>query len=288
MRRLKYAINNLVDVDTLIDVYSEDDVYVMDNLYNGRPSKPYRSTDIGAIGFPEWICVTFPAPRMISLVALFNHNLTRLEGVGDELRFKGCNLGCESPECDWDAGAGLHEVDISGSLIEVEKGGRPTFENLYFRTKMREPNYRLDIIDQNNPDGHIEIGEYFLGNWEDFSMNCFLQPGRPDSPMYFKGDQQTFMGQDWMSYYSKAKEMTLTFVNISTPDQVNEIETFLDRVHENGGRVVIIPDRDSRFCFLMKIEDTSGFGLRTLYGEDGERKTWTIPMKALTTGVMLL
>lgn len=286
MKRLKYAISNLVDVDTLIDVYSEDTVYVMDNLYNGRPSKPYRSTSIGAVGTPEWICVHFPSPRMISLVALFNHNLTALAGIGDELRLKGCDLGCESPECNWNAPD--DEVDMSGQLIEVEKADRATFENLYFRTKMRRPNYRIDIIDQNNTDGYIEIGELFLGNWEDFSMNCFLQPGRPDSPMYFKGDQQTFMGQDWLSYYSKAKEMTLTFVNLNTPNRVNEVEVFLDRVHQNGGRVVIIPDRDSNFCFLMKINDTSGFGQRTVYGEDGELKTWSIPFKALTTGVILL
>ena len=82
--------------------------------------------------------------------------------------------------------------------------------------------------------------------------------------------------------------MTLTFVNLNTPNWVNEVEVFLDRVHANGGRVVIIPDRDSNFCFLMKIADTSGFGQRTVYGEDGEKKTWTIPLKALTTGVILL
>jgi len=286
MKRLKYAINNLVDVDTLIDVYSEDDVYLMDNLYNGRPSKPYRSTSIGAPGTPEWICVSFPAPRMISLVALFNHNLTMLEGVGDELRFKGCDLGCESPVCNWDAPD--DEIDLSGQLISVEKGDRATFENLYHRIKMRRPNYRLDIIDQNNSDGYIEVGEYFLGNWEDFSMNCFLQPGRPDSPTYFKGDQRTFMGQDWLSYYSKAKEMTLTFVNINTPDRVNEVEVFLDRVHQNGGQVVIIPDRDSKFCFLMMITEAGGFGQRTVYGEAGELKSWSVPLKALTTGVRLL
>lgn len=286
MKRVKYSITNLVDVDTLIDVYSEDDVYVMENLYNGRPSKPYRSTGIGAVGTPEWICVAFPTPRMISLVALFNHNLTALNGVGDELRFKGCDLGCESPECNWDAPD--DEIDLSGELIEVAKADRPTFENLYFRTKMRRPNYRLDVIDQNNTDGYIEIGEYFLGNWEDFSSTCFLQPGRADSPMYFKGDQRTFMGQDWLSYYSKSKEMTLTFRNINTPDQVNEIEVFLDRVHQNGERVVIIPDKDSKFCFMMQITDSSGFGQRVVYGEEGAAMTYNIPMKALTTGVILL
>jgi hypothetical protein len=263
MNRVKYAITNLLTEDTLVGTSTESDVYLMEYLYNRRPSKPFRFTGVGSVGSPEWICVEFDKPTMVSLVALFNHNFSMFQVSGDELK-------------------------LSTSILEVPKLERGNFENLHHITKIRQRAYRIDLIDQDNADAYGEIGELFVGNWEKFNNKCYLQPGRADSPRFFTGDQRTYMGQDWLYYYSEAKEFTLGFVNLSPYDEMNELEVFLKRVKSNGGNFVIIPDSDTPFVYYCKIEGDDKFGQRMVYSHLGEQKHWTISLKTLTTGVKLI
>jgi len=77
---IRYAINNFID--SSVDLYSssEDSLYVLENLYNVRPSKPFRFTGIGTTSgaIPEWICIDFGSNISPDFVAIFNHNLLGL------------------------------------------------------------------------------------------------------------------------------------------------------------------------------------------------------------------
>ncbi len=65
-----YAIENLLArSNTAISSSSEDALYVAENLYNKRPSKPFRFTGVGLAGVPEWVCVEFEAPTRVTAVS---------------------------------------------------------------------------------------------------------------------------------------------------------------------------------------------------------------------------
>ena len=297
---LIYSITNFINDDCILTANSEDDLYVLENLYNQRPSKPYRTTGIGAPpGSPEFICVnlgTYSGVEYeVTLAAIFNHNLTQLEVANDELRLKGCVDFCSaaSGSCDWD------NPDCERDLTTMRCAGTqpiPNFLNTYHKIDCPAgyQYWRLDMIDQGNAAGYLEIGEFWLGQWQEFHKGdpddnwVHLQPGRADGPMFWMGNQRTHYGQDWTNYRSDAEHFSLRFKNVNDPCIVDEIHAFLRAVQQTGGRFVLIPDDRKPFCYYVLIENLKNYADRLVYGDEGELREWKLELKTLTQGVALL
>jgi len=279
-----YVIENLVDLSSLCCVSSEDPVYTMENLYCERPSKPMRFTGVGAAGNPEWICVTLASGQPVSFVGIFNHNLSAMVAAGDELRLKGCDGGCpvsgaaSGAICDWDIPN--YELDLQPRLVT-------NFNNLYRKLLKTFLSWRLDIIDQNNADGYIEIGEFVLGERHAFSRHVHLQPGRADGPIFNMGNRKTFYGQDWSVYLSDQERMVLRFKNLNNPNTYDEFHHFLRTVQRNSGRFILIPDDDHPFCYYFQIENPSDYSQLLIHGIQ-ELREQQISLITLTKGIRLL
>ena len=297
---LIYVLYNLLDDNSILTAFSEHDLYVLENLYNGIPSHPYRTTGVGTSGTPEWICVdlgTYSGViRDVTFIGLFNHNLTRLEQPGDMLTLLGGDEVClgQSAEGDW-THSGLCYTDLTTMACA---GMKPIadFKNLCHKVNC-SPGYRswlLQMIDQANPDGYLEIGELVFGQWYEFHRGApdpnwvRLQPGRADGPMFFMGNQRTYYGQDWTNYYSNAEHFTLTFKNQNDPCFVDEIHAFLMTVQQAGGTFIIVPDDTKPFCYYVLIENLRDYAQRLIYGRERELREWRIELKTLTQGVRLL
>lgn len=277
-----YVLENKIDVDSLCCVSSEDGRYVMEYLYNERPSLPFRFTGIGSIGNPEWICVEFlnSGGELITFAGIFNHNLVLTAG-GDELALKACADPCiASGACDWDTPD--REWDLTGRLVA-------DFRNIYQTLGRTYASWRLDIIDQNNPDGYVEIGDFVLAEYQTFSAGVHLRPGRADGPIFYDGNQRTDYGQDWPANLSDSEHLDLAFSHVGDPTVVDEFHTFLKNVKQGGGKFIIVPDDAINFCYYCVIDAESDFAERTMYNPDcGELREWVLPLKSLTEGISLL
>lgn len=301
-----YVVDNFINENCLLYVLSEDDLYVRENLYNERPSLPYRTMGVGAAGAPEYVCVDLGTysgvEHGITFAALFNHNISTSLVAPDELVVKGCDDLCAgSGACDWDIPDA--EVDLttlpSSFCPPACSGTQPVagFKNLYRRfTEESHRYWQLEIIDRNNEDGYIEIGEWVLSQWQELHRGAVtghtdwarLSPGRPDGPMFFMGTQATHYGQDWTNYRSDAEAFTLTFTNINDPCQVDQIQAFLQDVQRAGGTFIIVPDDEKPWCYYVLITNAKEFAQRLVYGRAREYREWRLELKTLTQGIRLI
>jgi len=300
---IAYVIENYIDVDTLDSVSSQiSPFYEMYNIYNTRPSLPLRFEGKGSAGNPEWICIDMGvgsgSTPHITFVGVFNHNLTTSP---ERFALKGCADGCESlgsGGCDWEA-APAWTIDLRDRILSdgiCSDKYTNIFENSCKKIDVTSQYYRLEFIDTANPDEYVEAGEVVLSEWCKFGKNVHLQPGRADGPMFFMGNQKTYYGQDWAAYYSYAEHFTLTFKNINDVNNRDELQLFLIRVQQNGGKFIIIPDDASDCyqagymarCYYVIIENQSDYAQRLAHGWTRELREWTIELKTLTSGIKLL
>jgi len=270
--------NFLAGNDVAIDASSEDVLYVIENLYNGRPSKPLRFTGVGAALNPEWICIEFDAPKLVTLAAIFNHNLTDLSAVGDELSFKGCDDGCGSGGCDWNIPD--YEVDLAGRLVA-------DWNDLYQLVNQTRLAYRVDFIDTTNPAGFVEVGELFLGQYTALTT-AHLKPGRTESPLYYRWKNVTPYGQHWAESLSYSVSLGLTVTNLGDPNVVDAVRVVLQAIHAANGRFVIIPNDRHPFAYYVYLENDSGFMSQVARGFECEANEWTFELMTLTKGIRLL
>jgi len=305
---LLYVLENFINDQCLLYGYSEDPLYVLENIYNERPSLPYRTTGVGTPGTPEYICIDLGTysgvEHDVTFIGLFNHNLTTLAAANDLLTLKGCDEDCPgvSGGCVWEH-SGLCLTDLETMPSDpcgVCTGTQPVanFPNLWHKVDC-PPGHQfwlLEIIDQNNPDGYIEIGELVLGQWQQFPRGVLtgddswvrLSPGRADGPAFFMGKQRTHYGQDWSTYYSECERFELKFTSQNDPCIVDAVQTFLRTVQLTGGRFVLVPDDEKPFCYYVIIENLRDYADRAIYGRTGELREWRLELKTLTQGVRLL
>lgn len=274
-----YAFENKITESTICCTSSEDALYIMENVCNRRPSLPFRFAGVGSIGNPEWICFEFGSDGLITLAAIFNHNLTALTGANDLLQLKGCLGGCDGTFiCNW--AAPDFPLELKARLVA-------DFNNLFRRLSQNYPFWRIDVIDESNPDGFIELGEIYLGEYHKFSKDVHLQPGRADGPSFYMSNQRTAYGQDWTAYLSESEHFSLTFKNINDPNVRDEFHSFLSAIQATGGKFIVIPDHRRPFCYYVMIENLDNYSERLIYGER-ELRQWRLELKTLTKGIALL
>ena len=274
-----YAIENYLagsDVAALSSS-SEDALYVRENLYNERPSKPFRFTGIGIVANPEWVCVEFDAPKRVTFAAIFNHNLI-LTGVGSELSLKGSDTGCDDSATDWDVPD--YELDISGRVVA-------DWNDLYATLDQTRLAFRVDVIDPANADGYGELGELFLGQYGALS-SARLSPGRAESPRLFRSFNETYYGQYWIEPLSSSLTMELRIANLGDPRQVDSLRTLVLAIHAAGSRFVVVPNDRQSFVYYVALENESGFMEQIARGIECEAAFWTLSLRTLTKGIALL
>lgn len=274
---VRYLTQNLITATSLCCTSSEDILYTMGYLYNQRPSLPFRFTGVGAPAAPEWICVEFAAPTRITFAGIFNHNLTDLAVGGDLLELHGCTLPCQgSGSCNW--AAPDWTASLAGRLVA-------NWNDLYAFIDQTYLSFRLDIIDQANP-YPIEIGEFVLGVWAELP-SAYLQPGREESPRYYRTWHATPYGQVWPAALAKGHSLRIRIKNLNDPAQVDALQIFLDEVDAQAGRFILIPNHAFPFAYFVFLENEENFAAQIARGPDAEAKEWALELRCLAKGITL-
>lgn len=261
---LIYVITNLVDIDSLDSVSTEDELYIMENLYNKRPSKPFRFTDQD----DEWIKVYLGTAGYVTFAGIFNHNFMC---DGDTV------VRIEAADADFTPGTGAEDEAWDMECCE---------ENACLQLSGDYPWWALYVDDPNN--NVPEIGEFVLGVWANFNK-AYVQPGREDGPYFRKTGSETHWGQNWDAYLSEGEEFSFRIktINANKCDE-DELQTFIKEVQQAGGKFIYIPDDDCICkCYYVRLAKTEGFAARLVYG-DGELREWAIPLRTLVTGIEML
>lgn len=286
--KLKYAITNFLAGD-LVTLYSssEDTLYVLENIYNIRPSLPFRFDGIGVFpgDIPEWICADLGEGKTPTLTAIFNHNFGNSI---DTFKIQACDDICWQSGlggfCDWDfvSGGPDYQLDLEDRILA-------NFNNAFkcFNPGDSYRYWRWPFINSGNVKPFLEIGELFLGEWQELP-NAHLQPGRQDGPEFFEGTQITDYGQIWSNYYSEAEHFEVEIVNKNDPAQVSELRLFLSAIKQAGGKFIFIPDDHYKFCYYVHLRNITDFGQQLVKGECGELYSWKLSLRTLTKGVALL
>lgn len=279
---IRYALTNFINENTPLFASSEDETYPLDNLYIERPSKPFRWLgDRGAPRpDPEWICVDLLAVHNITLAAYFNHNLNGVYSA-DDFSILGCDSACAgSGACNWASlPSGSCDEELLSRILDYHNNSYKIIDctHRYFRTNVSE---------NNNP--IPQIGEWFLGQVQNFSRHVHLQEQRPESPGFFMGNQETHYGQDHPNYLSTVEwETVLTFDAVEDPRVVSEYQIFIRAVQESGGRFVIIPDDTKKFSYYVIVKNMRDLAENLVSGQK-RLKRWNLELKSLTEGVTIL
>jgi len=302
---LLYLITNYLDglAAAAYSYKSTDSLYVPVNLANERPSLPYRTTGIGAVGDPEYICVDLGSGKVVTFIGIFNHNFTLMQAGNDLLQLKACASDCAT--CTWgtpDCGP-LDLTTMPSDPCDGCSGSQPVdnHKNLWHKVDCSGTDYqywRLEMIDTTNTDGYLELGELVLGQYQQFPRGVLdspaadawvrLSPGRADGPEFFMANQRTQWGQDWSTYYSECENFELVLTMQNDPCIVDAIHAFLKDVQVAGGRFVLVPDDDKPFCYYVIVKNLRDYADRIIYGRTRELREWRFKLKSLTEGVRLL
>ena len=274
-----YVIDNFISSDTPLYSSSINPAawVSLDLIYNKRPSKPFRWEGQGTPANPEWICVDLLQVRNVTFCGVFNHNFL-LTGSADSLFIQNCNLPCrgQSNACNWDA---ADEENLMDRLVN-------NFRNLYEVIDFTNQYFTLEIVDQNNP-VPIEVGDWVLGSAEKF-INARLQPYMADGPMFTRTKSTTHYGQNWLQSLSEAHTFNIEIIVSGVANQIDELEYFLRRVHDNGGKFVFVPREDLPFAYYVFIENENDFGQQLARGRTRKAYSYKLKLQTLTEGISLL
>jgi len=257
-----YSTENLINsttlpADTAAYRSTEDAIYQVENLYNQRPSKPFRFTAKAG----QWVKVNLGSRQLISLFAIFNHNLQD---------------------------SATMQLHCSGNNIVYRLISNLTWRqhDLYKKCGVTDQWFRFSVSDATNPDS-LELGEMWLGNWTEFS-NAKTQSPRADGPQFWTVEHQTPYGQDHDAFLSENDRFHIALRNVNDINAADEIQTFLSAVFQANNRFLMIPDDKTPHVYYCKIENKSDFADRIIYGDANELRDWRISVKSLTRGIALL
>ena len=269
---LLYATGNLVDVDTLFAVSTEDTLYVMENLYNERPSLPFRATSALTIT----IDVDAGLGNTISptLVALINHNFAT-ETV---FNLSGSNIGF--------GGGGGQNWDLticpnhnnSGRTIAPTGAGYRYWRFVFTGT----------IVSGGAT--VVEIGEYILTDGVHFTTLYVVAEGEGVSIP--AASAKTHYGQPWDQKYSEGMVFTLQPTQLTaTAGNIDEMRLFLQALEGVAGRFVFSPDDTylSSKCQLYYVHAVgTEFMAARLRDGAADLLQWNLRLEELPVGVSMI
>jgi hypothetical protein len=253
-----YSTDNLLSVYSLSSVTTEDSLYVKDYLYDNRPSRPFRFTSKSA----QRIVIDLSSAKPVTIAALFNHNLTAAATV-------------------------KIQANTSNSWTSPAFTQTLSWRNLDLYALLSQT-YRWWSFYVDDPTNTLmpEIGLAWLGTWSKFP-NARVNPGRVDSPEFFQVEQVTSYGQDWTAYLSDSQTFELGLTNLISPSAVDDIHAFLRAIYGAAGRFVFIPDETQPHVYFVRVLGNPSSN-RITYSASGELRGWSIKLKALTHGIVLI
>lgn len=254
----QYSKTNLLTAATLSDTSTENAIYIDDYLYDGRPSKPFYFTAKTS----QWIKIDLGGAVFVDIFAIFNHNFLSAATLG-----------------------------IQGNAADA--WGAPSFtaapawrkDNFYHRPRVTYEWWRFLISDAGNP-YYPRVGELWLSSSLSTFANAHAQPGRQDGLGIEAIETPTIYGQDWDVFLSSAEDFTYSIYNLSDPDNIDDLQTFIEDIKGPEGRFLFIPDPGKPHVYLAKLTG-SPQATRLVTGEKSLR-AWNITIKALTKGITLL
>ena len=256
-----YATGNLIDINTLNAVSTEDAIYLKENLYNKRPSFPFRFTQ----KTDQTITIDLADPALVTLLGLFNHNLSSVAMI---------TLSADTDPPDWNAPA---------------YGATPVTwreEHLYLKLSETYRWWQIKITDAANPLS-LQIGEAVLATHEAFTEGHIITQDEGDE--YFIGSQETYMGQDWDVFQARKANLTLNVRKVSTAGDsvVEQIRALMRTLEGSAGRFVIIPDDANAEVYYMKVRGNVHTAAR-IFGNVKDIRDWSLSFVELSQGIELL
>jgi len=163
----------------------------------------YRSATLGS---PNTITVTFGSALEVMALVLFDHNLTS----GATIVLKGNTAD------SWAAPAFSEVIAWSSEKIIHFLSAATTYRY-----------WQLQITDAGNTDGHIEIGELFLGSYLELSKN--YNKGFSRDRRFLKDTNETPYGIRRHRFYNTRKIFSYDFNVLPTAD-ITSLETLIDSI----------------------------------------------------------
>lgn len=257
---LIYSIGNYIDAITINSVSSEHTLYVKENLYNLRPSLPFRFT----AKTDQFVELDMATDKNITLLALINHNLQQAATI---------RLEADNDPPNWLAPSYSQAVTWRA-------------ENLYMKLDETYRWWRIFASDPTNP-YYPELGEAILYIWNSFSDARIRSQSEGDS--FYTAIEETFMGQDWDAELSRKAKLSFTIRDISTHGDsvLEEIRAFIRELKGQAGRFLVVPDDTTTECYFAKALGLEFISERIFHNIKDVRD-WALPLSELTQGFNLL
>ena len=267
---LLYATGNLVNATRLFAVSTEDALYVKENLYNQRPSLPFRATS--ALTVTIDVDAGLGNTIQPTLVALINHNFateTTFNLSGSNAAFGGAGENWNLTLCT--------NHNNSGRKITPSIGYR------YWRLV-----WTGTIV--SGGAAVAEIGEYLLNDWTNFTTLYVVTEA--EGLLIPASVAKTHYRQPWNHKYSEGMVFTIQPLQLTaTAGNIDEMRLFLQALEGTVGRFVFSPDDtylDSK-CQLYYVHAMgTEFMANRIRDGGADLLQWNLRLEELPVGITLI
>jgi len=259
-----YVTPNLLDADSYHSVSSgdaADAIYGPENLYNNRPSKPFRFT----AKLAQHIRLHWDIAQNITHISIFNHDVTDAPGTTFQI---------QAADLEGNLGA-VYNQDLTWQEYSLYEHLDETYK--WWQIYINDP----------APGTSLQIGELYFGQHAVFP-NGHVQPDWSQNLKFSIAGEETYFGQNWDYYLSDCKEFNIKIKNLNNPANIDALETFFRSIGGSAGRFVFIPKENQPYCYLVKIANTDIVNNQIVRGFTGELNEWTMTLKTLVRGIKLL
>jgi len=257
---LIYTSGNYINVSTINAVSTEDTLYVKENLYNKRPSLPFRFTAKS----DQYIDLDMTTDITPTIFALINHNLLSTATI---------RLEADGNPPNWAA------PSYSQVLVWRE-------ENLYYKLSGQTYRWwRIFVTDALNT-ANLQIGEAILHLHSSFTTAAVQAQSEGDA--FYTATQETFMGQDWDAELARKALLSLRIRKQETHGDAiqEEIRAFLRSLNGSAGRFLIVPDDTTTDCYYVKAAG-SKFIADRIFHTAKDLRDWNLDLAEISQGISL-
>jgi len=258
---LIHTSGNYINVSTINAVSTEDPLYVKENLYNKRPSFPFRFTAKSN----QYIELDMGVNITPTILSLINHNL--LSGATIKIE-------ADNDPPNW--------IAPSYSAVVTWRE-----ENLYKKISGQTYRWwRIFVTDAANP-VNLQIGEAILHLYSSFT-DAYIQ-AQSEGDVFYTATQETFMGQDWDAELARKALLTLRIRKSETHGDsvLEEIRAFLRSLAGSAGRFLVVPDDTTSECYFVKVSG-SEFRADRIFHNVKDIRDWDLPLAEISQGMGLL
>lgn len=260
----RYATTNLIDLSTLLSVTSEDTLYIKENLYNERPSFPFRFT--AKTG--NQILVDLGAPTLITLAGIYNHNLLA------PTKYKVKAAAANPP------GGGNWDIPDYSADMPLVSG----LNNSYLTLSETYRYWLFDFDDATSPT-NTEIGEAVLATHSNFGSN-FRILAESDGVVIRVATHVTHYGHPHDAKRSHQKKWNLNVFETTAKGSLDALEAFLVDLEGSAGRFIMIEDDNYEPSYYVRMGGSEFIGAHRFSPQE-DRRDWSWPILEFPKGIIL-